>query len=482
MAPWLTLKVRAAREGTMPETILPDTFVALLTVFQPSFHAPSYRNFVTLVTGWIHCLGRRTVTAVVLAAGAVGQRHISVFHRFFARARWSLDALGRVLFTLALVWLPGAVPLYVLVDDTLARKHGKCISLASMHHDPLLSSGRKPFTSFGHVWVTLALWVPLPMGQRRGVALPLLFRLYVGHKRGGEAAAPSRTRAGTRQQAAQAAHASRPHQTKLELARELIALVATWAGPRTVYVVADSAYAGRALLEARPQNVQVLSRLRLDAALWSRPPRRHPGQQGRPRRRGTRLPTPAALAATRRQWCQLPVTIYGRTLTTRAFTLTALWYAALREQPVRIVVVRDPGGRRQDEAFFCTDLTVNAAFILEGYARRWTLEVTYHDTKQWLGVEDPQNQTSHAVLRTAPMAFLVYDLILLWYAGQVVAGAAPAWVQRPWYRQKATPSFLDMLTALRRAGWEQALSAASWPARRPRKARATWLPSVLATA
>ena len=28
---------------------------------------------------------------------------------------------------------------------------------------PLLPAARKPFCSFGHVWVVLALWVPLPM-------------------------------------------------------------------------------------------------------------------------------------------------------------------------------------------------------------------------------------------------------------------------------------------------------------------------------
>src|SRR5438094_3709231 len=108
-----------------------------------------------------------------------------------------------------------------------------------MHHDPLLSTARKPFFSFGHVWVTLALWVPLPTGKRRGFALPLLFRLYTSSKRGGERAAAGRQPAGQRQRAAQAAHASRCQQTKLELARELIALLAGWAGARTLYVVAD---------------------------------------------------------------------------------------------------------------------------------------------------------------------------------------------------------------------------------------------------
>ena len=454
----------------MPEVILPPTFVVLLGAFAPCFTAPSYRTFRWLVAGWVHCLGRRTITAVVLAAGAVGSRHVSVFHRFFARARWSLDAVGRVVFALALPWIPADAPLYVLVDDTLARKGGKGISLATMHHDPLLSTARKRFCSFGHVWVVLALWVPLPVGGPQGFALPLLFRLYVSSKRGGRADAPSRRRVGARQRAADAAHAAHPKPTKLELARELIGLVTQWAGERTVYVVADSAYAGRTLLEGRPANAQVLSRLRLDAALWARPGRRRPGQKGRPRRRGHRLPSLKAMAAARRRWDPLPLTLYGRQVRPLVFSCTALWYHALRGQPVRIVVVRDPAGRRKDEAFFCTDLTVSPAFILEGYGRRWTLEVSFHDQKQCLGLEDPQAQTAQAVARTAPLAGIVYDLVLLWYAERVQQGRSPDWVARPWYRSKTAPSFLDMLTAARQESWRWDVSAPPCSPRCPHNA------------
>src|SRR6186713_2950470 len=117
----------------MPEMILPSTMVGLLVAFEPCFSAPSYRTFRLLVAGWIHCLGRRTVTAVAVASGEVGQHHISVFHRFFSRAQWSLDALGQVVFRLALGWIPADQPLFILVDDTLARKTGKGVSLATMH-------------------------------------------------------------------------------------------------------------------------------------------------------------------------------------------------------------------------------------------------------------------------------------------------------------------------------------------------------------
>lgn len=465
----------------MSSIIVPPRFALLLGAFRGCFSYPSYQTFELIVMGWVQCLGRWTLTGIALASGAVGQRHISVFHRFFSRAQWNLDAVGRVLFTLAVAWIPTDQPLYVLIDDTLARKSGKCIALGSMHHDPLLSTGRKPFFHFGHVWVVLALWVPLPMGGRRGFALPLLFRLYVGSKRGGKADAPSRPGSGKRSQAATKAAQGAPRRTKLELARELVALVAQWAGERAIFVVCDSAYAASTILEGRPERVHVISRLRMDAALWTSPPPRRPAQKGRPRKKGRRLPNPKAIAAQCRKWRALPVTIYGREVTTRSFSFTALWYKALPTHPIRIVVVRDPAGKRKDEAFFCTDPTATPAFILEGFARRWTIEVTFHDSKQSLGFENPQSQAEQAVLRTAPMAFVVYDLVLLWYADQMQHGTAPTWVLRPWYRRKSTPSFLDMLTALRQTGWQR-FSQPSRHARATQNSLASWPQALLPTA
>ena len=298
----------------MSERMLPPTLAVLLTAFTSCFQARSYLTFEWLMLGWVQCQGRRTVTEVALAAGAIGARHISVFHRFFSRACWTLDALGRVVFTLALKWLPADQPLVVLGDDTLARKGGKSIALASMHHDPLLSSARKPFASFGHVWVVLALWVPLPFGSGRGFALPVLFRLYVSTKRGGERHRTGQTqgRVGPRLEAARTASAEHQQTTKLELLREMVVLLAQWAGERTVYLVVDSAYAGRTVLEDRPSTVHVVSRLRFDAALYAPPPHRggvlarkdahaDVGSACRPCRSGS----PASDAGPTCPWCSL---------------------------------------------------------------------------------------------------------------------------------------------------------------------------------
>jgi len=155
---------------------------------------------------------------------------------------------------------------------------------------------------------------------------------------------------------------------------------------------------------------------------------------------------------------------------------------ALRDQPVRIAVVRDPSGRRRDEAFFCTDLTASVGFILQSYAHRWTLEVAFRDGKQHLGFEDSQSQMAQAVRRTAPMAFIVYDLVLLWAANRARGGVGVGWVDRPWYRRKSAPSFLDMITAVRSEAWRQRVFDPGSPTRRPKNPPTLWQHALLSTA
>jgi len=131
------------------DTILPDTFWPFLAAFATCFGAPTFQNFCSVVAGWVHCLGRHTVTAVALASGGLERRDVSSFHRFFARAQWTLDRLGLVIFRLVVQQLSADQPVRAALDDTLARKTGKCISLASMHHDPLW--GRRHNGSYADV-------------------------------------------------------------------------------------------------------------------------------------------------------------------------------------------------------------------------------------------------------------------------------------------------------------------------------------------
>jgi hypothetical protein len=116
------------------------------------------------------------------------------------------------------------------------------------------------------------------------------------------------------------------------------------------------------------------------------------------------------------KWIKTTAALYGKQVKLWYQTIDALWYPSADQQLLRIVVVHDPSGRRRDDCFFSSDLTLTATQILEVFSRRWPLEVCSHDVKQFLGFEDPQNWVAKAATRTAPLIFFIYDLVLLWYA------------------------------------------------------------------
>ena len=84
---------------------------------------------------------------------------------------------------------------------------------------------------------------------------------------------------------------------------------------------------------------------------------------------------------------------------------------------------------------------------------RWSLEVTFHDSKQHLGFEEPQGWTKRAVQRTAPWAMLLYSLIVLWFAQE--GHRHQRKLHSPWYTSKTAPSFADMLATLRQQSIRQ---------------------------
>ena len=126
--------------------------------------------------------------------------------------------------------------------------------------------------------------------------------------------------------------------------------------------MADSSFAalaGLALVAQLPQ-VSVITRLRLDAALYDPPPPRAPGTKGRPRLKGKRRPTlEAVLTDEQTQWTTLTVDDwYGEgPREVEVATDTAVWYHT-GKPPValRWVLMRDPQERFKPQALLSTHL------------------------------------------------------------------------------------------------------------------------------
>ena len=78
------------------------------------------------------------------------------------------------------------------------------------------------------------------------------------------------------------------------------------------------------------------------------------------------------------------------------------------------ILVRDPDGKRDPQAFFSTDITLEPAEIIALYVRRWQIEVTFAETRAHLGVETQRQWTDKAIARTTPALLGLYSLISLW--------------------------------------------------------------------
>jgi SRSO17 transposase len=394
--------------------------------------APTFASFVTILTGWVFAR-RRTVTGMILAADAVDTKHHSAFHRVFAAARWSLDELGLAVFDLIVGWLSDD-PVLLAIDDTLARKRGLKVFGVGMHHDPLISTRKVPLTNWGHSWVVLGVIVRFPFCPDRCFCLPILFRLYVNKK----TATKRRLR----------------YRTRPELAVEMLETLCLRHEQRHFHAVADSAYGGKSVYLNLPANCDLTSRLDLDARLHEAVPARASGTNGRPRRRGKRLPAPRQMLKGRGR--RLTLNIYGRKDRSRVVDRVAYLYA-MPDRPVRVVTVEPLTGGRKIQAFYSTCHEASATDVLTWYAQRWSIEEAFQNSKGHLGFEEPQGWTRRAVERTAPTAMLLHSLIVLWFASVGYRAYRPP--HRPWYRTKVRPSFADMLATLRQESVREQVSA-----------------------
>ena len=116
----------------------------------------------------------------------------------------------------------------------------------------------------------------------------------------------------------------RTHRSLTERARQILRVVDRWLPHREKGIVADSRFAALELLATLPSKLHMVTRLRLDAALYGPVPERRAGQPGRPRKKGQRLPTLAhVLADPATGWTPLTLPRWyrqgERTLTTYQF-------------------------------------------------------------------------------------------------------------------------------------------------------------------
>jgi len=414
------------------------SLTALLDLFASCFRQEVFGTFKTMVCAWALCPGPRTISEVWQATGAAARRHHDTAYALFGSAKWDWDELGKILVLVIVARLVPTGVVWLVVDDTLCHKRGATIAFGGFYLDAVLSTRKQKHLRFGLNWIVLGIAVQLPFRKDRYFCLPVLWRVY--RKKG----LPG-------------------HQKRTEAAAQMAWSVASWLPSRECWLIGDGAYVNASVLRDRPANLKVIGPIRWDAALYELPPPREAGQRGAPRKRGDRLPTPRQMIEDTKTYRAVSKTIAfaGRSRRLRVQVVrNVLWYSGSKTEPVSLVLVRDPKGQWRDEALLATSVEVSAEFVVSGYCRRWSIEVAFHDSKQFVGLHDPQVRSAKSVARAHPMSWFVLSASVLWYA---VVGKDGKQVcrERPWYRHRKTPTFADMLGALRLNLWHERITSTS---------------------
>ena len=418
---------------------LPPAMLHTLEPFGPRFRRRIWPRVLVLVAGTLLAPGKRTVAAALRVMGLAQTPRFERYHRALNRAQWSSLAVSRILLGLLVAAFVPTGPLVLGIDETIERRRGKRIAVKGIYRDPVRSSREHFVKASGLRWICLMLLVPLPWADRVW-ALPFLTALAPSERFDRE-------------------H-GRGHKTLTDWARQLLLTVRRWWPNRPLVAVADSSYAALPLLaacRAWANPVTVITRLRLDAALYDPAPPRRPGQVGRPRLKGQRLPTLAAVAAdATTSWRRVTVADWysAGARTVEVVCATAVWYhTGLPPVPLRWVLIRDPQGRFDTQALLSTDLAAGPEQILAWFVQRWQLEVTFAEVRRHLGVETQRQWSELAIRRTTPALLGLFSLVTR-FAHQHAERTTDSVRQTAWYA-KTHPTFADALALLRRELWVQ---------------------------
>ncbi len=304
---------------------IPAEVARILQPFAVMFTKPIWERVQILVVGTILATGKRTITSALAVMGLSNEEHFQNYHRVLNRAVWSSLEVSKVLLIMLVAIFVPSGQIIMGIDDTIERRKGQKIIAKGIYRDPVKSSHSQFVKVSGLRWLSIMLLAEIPWANRVW-ALPFMTVL-----------APSERYS---QQ-----HRSR-HKKLTDWARQMLLQIQRWLPHRDLVVVADSSFAALELLDAvarRSLPIHLITRLRLDAALYQPAPLRLPKTMGRPRLKGERLPNLAQVLVD-------PETIWETTIVNHwyghkqcnveIFTGLAVWYhTGLPPVPIRFCLV-----------------------------------------------------------------------------------------------------------------------------------------------
>lgn len=414
---------------------LPWVIMDRINPFAPCFYGvTTWEKAKRLLVGAILTPGKRVVSEALRVMGLSQSQQFAQYHQVLNRAVWSPLDLARVLLKLLLSTF--CVPEQALVlgiDPTIERRWGRKIAARGIYRDPVRSSDSHFVKSSGLRWISLMLLTRIPWAQRVW-ALPVMTVL-----------SPSERYYQQR---------GRSPKTMLQRSRQMLALLRRWLPQRELVLVGDSAYAALDFLsQMQAMKITVVSRLRMDAALYEPAPP-YSGR-GRPRKKGKRLPTlTQVLSNPDTVWTSISLAWYdGQQRTLDIASGCSVWYHTGKPPvPIRWVLVRDPQGEYAPVALLCTDPQQLPSDIVTWFVQRWQLEVTFEEARRHLGLQTQRQWSDLAIARTTPLLLGLFSWVTLVADALYSLNPTPSPRQAAWYT-KSLPTFSDALALVRQHLW-----------------------------
>jgi hypothetical protein len=412
--------------------------VQLLAPFAVALTRPALAKLAWLVQGGILAPGRRTVCAALAACGRGASPHFTTFHRFFNRDRWSTLHLSHLLLILLVAaFLATDEPLVILVDETVERRQGKRIAYQSWFRDPVRSEGARKVPCRGLRWFCACLLVRVPWSARPW-ALPFFVVPVLAEKVCQRLGKKPRSHIGWTQ--------------------ALVSRLERWFPGRPIVVVGDGNFMAIELFERCPPGraaTTLVTRMRLDQALYAFPEPKAKGRHGRQPKKGARQQSPRErLTDPHTGWQWVTLAWYGEHRRVALATGVALWYTPRHDPvPLRWVLVRPlPHAPHpfKPAALASTNPRLSALEIVQRYLSRWNIEVTFAELRAHLGFETQRHWSTRAIGRVTPCLFGLFSLVVLlakrWHPERLPGREVS------WYR-KEEATFSDALAAVRRQLW-----------------------------
>jgi DDE superfamily endonuclease len=401
--------------------------------FAPLFSKPVFERVKVLLVGAILPPASRTVTNALRVMGLAQEKHFQNYHRILNRAEWSCLGGSKVLLKLLINSLGIKDESVIGFDDHLERRRGAKIKAKGIYRDAVRSSDSFFVKASGLRWMSFMLLTQIPFAGRVW-ALPFLTVLCPSER--------YHVERGMR------------HRKLTDRARQAILQIWRWLPEKKLIFVGDSSYAALDLLNAVREKVPVVTKLRLDAALYEVAPERTKGQPGRPRKKGVRLPTlNEVIKNSATKWEKVVVNWYGAAKEIEITSGKCVWFHVGKQAvPMRWVIVKDLAGEFETQAVLCTNQATEPKPIVEWFIRRWQVEVTFEESRRHLGIETNRQWSDKAINRTTPCLFGLFSLITM--MAQELSKAEKLKIRRAVWYDKEGATFSDAIGCVRQRIWE----------------------------